>query len=292
MNRIFAIILTLLTTVSFAQNRFPKIPGAENSSRIMSFNIRYDNPNDGNHSWAKRRDKVVDVIRFHKVEIIGIQEALYHQVRELEYYFPDFAWYGVGRDDGKEKGEFSCIFYDTTRYSLIEGSTFWLSETPEKIGSIGWDAALPRICTWVKLEDNKTQKSFYIFNCHLDHQGAVSRMKSANLIVKKVTEIAKEEPVVLMGDFNSYENAAAYQQITYWEEPDRMEDAIKLSIHGHHGPTCTFIGFDVNFDPRHRIDYIFIKNAVRVLHHAIIEDHWNGFYPSDHLPVLAEIIID
>ncbi len=286
MRYLLSFIFSISAALGFAQ--FEQI---EHSTRLMTFNIKYDDPNDGEHAWAKRRDFVVEVIRYHRAEIIGVQDALYHQVKELEYYFPKFKRSGSSSNNGKMDGEFCSIFYDSTKYKLLDEGTFWLSETPDSVGSKGWDAALPRIASWVKLKDISRKQIFYVFNAHLDHQGAISRIESARLITSKISEYAKDAPAILMGDFNSFDTAAAYQHITYWDEKDRLEDCIKLPIYGHHGPTCTYIGFDAVFNSGNRIDFIFVKNKIQVLHHVIIDDNWDGFYPSDHLPVLVELII-
>ncbi len=264
----------------------------KHSFRVMSFNIRYDNPHDGEHAWPNRREKVVSVIRYHKSELFGVQEALKHQVHELQYYFPKYKWFGVGRDNGNDQGEYAAIFYDSTRFEFIDGGNFWLSDTPDIIGSKGWDAALPRIATWVKLKDLETKTEFYFFNTHFDHQGTIARIESAKLITRKISEIAGDNPVILGGDFNSFDYAGPYQQIVFWDNPDRLEDCYKLATYGHLGPTTTYISFEPQFEEGHRIDFLFVKGKVRVLHHVIIADHWDGFYPSDHLPILAEITFE
>ena len=172
------------------------------SFRIMTFNIRYNNPADGENAWSHRKGLVKSVIQFHQANIFGVQEALKEQMSDLENSLPEFSWFGVGRDDGKEAGEYSAIFYKKDRFDLLEHDTFWLSETPDILGSMGWDAACVRIVTWGHFKDNISGKDFFHFNTHFDHRGEAARENSCELVVKKIKEIADETPAILTGDFN------------------------------------------------------------------------------------------
>ena len=259
--------------------------------RVMTFNIRYDEPRDGVNAWPNRKQKVADVIRFHKADIVGFQEALLTQLRDLETLLPGFAWVGVGRTDGKEAGEYSAILYRKDRFRLLSSDTFWLSETPDKIGSKGWDAALPRIVTWAKFQDRVSGKSFVHFNTHFDHIGEKARAESASLILKKAGDIQGKGPFVVTGDFNVREDSGAYRTITAGTPTVKVADARYASSNGHFGGDSTFNAFK-ELQPAHTIDYIFVRDGIKVLEHGTLSDRWDGLWASDHLPVIAEIVID
>ena len=258
--------------------------------RVMSFNIRYDEPRDGVNAWANRKQKVADVIRFHKADLVGVQEALLTQLRDLERSLPDFAWCGVGRTDGKEAGEYSAILYHKSRFQLIETKTYWLSETPDKPGSMGWDAAYPRIVTWAKFRDRNTKKTFFHFNTHFDHRGEKARTESASLILRKINEIAGSSPFVLTGDLNVKEDSEAYKTLKAGNSTTRLSDSKYASTNGHFGGDSTFNEFK-ELQPGRTIDYVFVREGIRVTEHGALSDRWNGLWASDHLPVLAEIEI-
>jgi len=170
---------------------------------VMTFNIRYANPDDGEDYWEYRKDDVVDLIAHYNPAAVGIQEGLLHQVNYLQEGLANYKMIGVGRDDGKSKGEYSSIFYDTIQLTLIEEETFWLSETPEKV-SVGWDASMERICTYGLFEDKGSGKRLFIYNAHFDHLGALARLQSAALILNIIESKNMEDlPVVFMGDLNS-----------------------------------------------------------------------------------------
>jgi endonuclease/exonuclease/phosphatase family metal-dependent hydrolase len=261
------------------------------SVRVMTFNIRYDEPKDGVNSWTNRKTKVADVIRFHKADVVGVQEALIGQLQDLEKLLPDFAWCGVGRTDGKNSGEFSAILYRKSRFNLVETKTFWLSETPDKIGSKGWDANLPRIVTWAKFTDKQTKRTFYHFNTHFDHIGKVARTESSKLLLGKTREIAGKFPFVVTGDFNAEESTDVYKILTGKMENGgyKLIDARYISRNGHFGGTSTFSGFK-ELEPDRKIDYVFVKEGTEVSEHGVLSDSWNGLWASDHLPILAEIV--
>jgi endonuclease/exonuclease/phosphatase family metal-dependent hydrolase len=280
-----AIIVACLSVgVAIAQS--PK-----GSTRVMTFNIRYDEPRDGVNAWPNRKQKVADVIRFHKADLVGVQEALLTQLRDLEKLVPDFAWCGVGRTDGKEAGEYSAILYRRSRFELLQCETFWLSETPEKVGSVGWDAALPRIVTWAKFRDRGSKKTFFHFNTHFDHRGDKARTQSASLILERVGEIAGKAPFVLTGDLNVKEDSEAYKTLKAGSAAVHLADAKYASTNGHFGGDSTFSAFK-ELQPGNKIDYIFVREGMRVVEHGVLSDQWNGLWASDHLPVLAEIIFN
>lgn len=258
------------------------------SFNILSFNIRYDNPKDGINAWPNRKEKVVNTLLFHEADIIGMQEALQHQIEDIEKLLPpNYTWEGVGRTDGKEKGEYSPIFYNADKFKLVEKSTFWLSETPEMPGTKGWDAALPRIVTWLKLKDKNSGKVFFVFNTHFDHRGELARQESAKLIVKQVSEIVGNFPVILLGDFNANPSSEPYRILTQELTDARM--ATELPWSGSEG---TFNGFGNPPDKWKVIDFIFIKGGVEVLKAGTLSTSWDGQFVSDHFPVFAKIRIE
>lgn len=265
--------------------------------QVMTFNIRYPNPADGFNYWPNRKDIAASMIRYHEADLIGVQEAFRFQLEDLMDLLPGYQWFGVCRTDGSKApdpdGEFSAILYRTDRFELLEGNTFWLSETPEKVGIAGWDAALPRIVTWARFRDKNTDKIFYHFNTHFDHRGEQARRESAALIRKKITEIAGKAPVVLSGDFNATPTDAPYSELTDDHHPGYLLDALYQSEQAHHGPMGTWTNaFQFPGVQDRRIDYLFVKNNFKVRKHATLSDSWSGRLPSDHLPVIARLEIE
>lgn len=265
----------------------------DSSINVMSYNIRYPNPGDGIHYWDNRRPLVASMIRFHEADLIGVQEAHRRQLDEMIADMPEYTWFGVCRTDGSmtpnPDNEFSAILYRKDRFELQEGNTFWLSETPDKAGSVSWDAAFPRIVTWARFKDKLTGNVFYHFNTHFDHMGSIARNESAKLLRQKITDIAKDNPVIVTGDFNCGENDTPYHTLTDKSKGGSINDAMYISKLPHHGPQASFAGnFTVSGLNDHRIDFIFVKNKVTVHRHAILSDSWQGNYASDHLPVFAE----
>lgn len=264
--------------------------------RVMSFNIRYDEPRDGINAWPNRKALVASMMRFHKADLIGVQEALKHQMDELGALLPEYSWVGVGRADGKTGGEYSAIFYRKSRFKSLDSSTFWLSETPN-VPSTGWDAALPRIVTWIKLRDLTTGKVFFHFNTHFDHRGERAREMSAQLLLNRISQITKTSPVVVTGDLNFTEDAAGYKILTgkssgtFANSKTALLDGRYVSQQGHYGPSSSFNEFKA-LVPEKKIDYVFVKGNIRVFQHGILSETLYGRFPSDHCPVLAEIVIE
>jgi endonuclease/exonuclease/phosphatase family metal-dependent hydrolase len=281
----------LLTLIMFAQLGVAAEQGAVSSSaassvNVLSFNIRYNNPDDGEHAWPNRKGMVASVVRFHAADLIGMQEVLRSQIDDLTVLLPNYSWYGVGRNDGKNSGEFSPIFYRRDRFQLLDSGEFWLSKNPDQIGSKSWDAALPRIATWVKFRDRESKQEFIHLNTHFDHRGEVARTRSAELILDQLKILSGNMPVVVTGDFNVPPESAAYVTMTSMLVDSKLE-----SVSEPHGPEGTFGGFTVKVgDTGDRIDYVFVAEGTKVLRYAALSDQWDGRYPSDHLPVLAEII--
>lgn len=251
---------------------------------LMSYNIKYDNTGDTINNWNDRKATMAELILHYEADIVGIQEGLHNQVTYLNSALPDFSYLGVGRDDGKEKGEYTAIFYNTNKFKVLKTNTFWLSETPEKV-SVGWDAALERICTYALFEDLDTKKQFWVFNTHFDHVGTTARTNSAQLIYKKINEINTTDlPVILMGDLNLTPDTEAIQFFKKY-----LTDAMDISKKPFYGPVGTFNGFKQDRIMKDRIDYFFVKD-VNVLSYTHIDDRMaNNKHISDHLPVLMTI---
>lgn len=255
------------------------------SYKIMTYNIRYDNSNDGENKWSKRKAFLTNQIAYNNPDIFGIQEGLQHQVKYLDSVFIDYNYIGIGRDDGKTKGEYSAIFYNKEIFNVLKEGTFWLSETPDKI-SVGWDASVERICTYGLFKSKINNKQFFVFNTHFDHIGDVARVKSVELIIQKITVFNTNNlPVIVMGDFNLKPETAPIQLLS-----EALNDTKKVSVSKPFGPTGTFNGFKFHKPVSDRIDYIFTsKETIKVLKYAVLSDSKDCKYPSDHLPVFINI---
>lgn len=291
--RLLSVVIVAIGCFSTSTNlATPLQSKASSHIRVMTFNIRYDEPQDKENAWPNRKELVASMIRFHHADLVGVQEALARQLKDLDRLLPDYSWVGVGRADGKAAGEFSAILFRKSRFKYLESSTFWLSETPQVPGA-GWDAAYPRIVTWVKLQELQTGKIFFHFNTHFDHRGVRARNESARVLLDQIRQIARDLPVVVTGDFNFTESSDGYQLLTgkNSEKSSALRDARYISEHGHHGPTSTFNEFKA-IVPGKKIDYVFVKGRIRVLQHGVLSDTWDGRFASDHLPVLAEILIE
>jgi len=257
---------------------------AQEPVELISYNIRMNTPGDGEHAWPYRKDDVAALFRFHRADIFCVQEALPEQMDDLQAAFPDFTYEGVGRDDGKRLGEFSAVFYNHKRFKKLEGSTFWLSETPGEC-SFGWDAVCRRVCSWVKLENVKSGEVFYVFNTHFDHRGEEARRESAKLILDKITEIAGGmEAVVLCGDFNLPPDSEPISLIQ-----NKLHDAFRVTEQAPYSSVATYHGFTYDDNPRNRIDYVFVSDDVKVLRYAGLTDSRDRSFFSDHLPVLVTL---
>lgn len=259
--------------------------------RVMSFNIRYNNPKDSDNAWSHRKDMAASMVHLHRPDVIGLQEVLIDQLEDLAARLPDFAWVGVGREDGATQGEFAATFYRRARLMLLENGTFWLSETPETPGRIGWDAHCVRTATWCRFRDNVTGAPFVFLNTHFDHAGERARRASALMLLARAHALAGDAPVIVTGDLNCYETSETYRLLAQsgGEGGFRLYDAKTQSEAPHHGPAATFHAFTGVL--RSRIDYIFVTEDVRVLRHATLADHWDGRYPSDHMPVVADVLL-
>ena len=270
-----------ISTVSFAQKAL---------LNVLTYNIRFANPDDAPNTWANRKENVFSVIRQATPDVFGLQEALKEQVADIEKAFPVFTRIGVGRDDGKDAGEFSPVFYNSKKYILITSGTFWLSQTPSIAGSRGWDAACNRVVSWVQLKEKKSNALFFVFCTHFDHLGEIARRNSAKLLLHAIDSLAGYKPTVVLGDFNVVPDSEPYKIITDFSNRSHLADA-RLICNDNKGPEYTFTGFKVGGEQGGRIDYIFLKNNVQVLTFNVNETNIGGYYPSDHLPVSAKLKI-
>jgi endonuclease/exonuclease/phosphatase family metal-dependent hydrolase len=253
---------------------------------IISFNIRYNTPNDGINAWPNRIEMATGLLRFHEADIFGLQEALHGQILDVQKELPEYAWFGVGRDDGETGGEFSPVFYKKSEFILLKNGTFWLSETPEK-PSKGWDAALNRVVTWGHFQSKVTGKQFLLLNTHFDHIGKEARKNSAALIRQKAQEMTKDKnlPVIVTGDFNLTPETEPVVLLKRY-----MKDSREVSEEPPYGPVGTFTGFKTDADlSSNRIDYIFVRGEISVLKYAALSDFKDHRFPSDHLPVFAKV---
>lgn len=252
---------------------------------LATFNIRYDNPDDDPHTWDNRKDVVANLILFHGFDIFGIQEGLMHQVKDLDERLPHHDFVGVGRDDGGEKGEFTAIFYDKDKFKVLASDTFWLAPETDHPNK-GWDAALPRICTWAKMASVDSDQTFYVFNTHFDHRGVEARNQSAGLILEKIQEINTESlPVMLTGDFNVGQETEAYQRLSSAPGMKDTFDAAEI-VYANNGTTNSF---DITKSTDRIIDHIFVSEEIEVRKYGILTDTYHSRFPSDHFPVMAVI---
>lgn len=274
-----------LRIVSLVFILFSTMSSSSQDLRLMTYNIRYATEKDGKDQWELRKDNLCLLISEANPDIFGIQEGLSEQTDYIKGKLADYAYVGVGRDDGISKGEYCAIFYKPARIELLHSETFWLSETPD-VPSLGWDAAYPRICTAAMFRLKSENIKFWVFNTHFDHVGEVARQKSAELILSKIGKMNDStHPVVLMGDFNLLENSNPIQHIL-----SEMNDTYSDNEDNSKGPAATFNGFDLSSVPDQRIDYIFSsRNGFKVLKTKIIDTKINQRYPSDHFPVYTEL---
>ena len=266
-----SLLMFLFTTVGVAQNL-----------TVISYNIRYNSQSDGEDIWDLGKGELVGQINQHSPDSFGVQEATQIQMQYILEALPEYAYVGVGRDNGATKGEYSAVFYLKEKFKLLESKTFWLSETPEEV-SVGWDAALPRICTYAQFKEHTTGRVFWHFNTHFDHVGKAARANSALLIIEKIKSLVSTESVfVLTGDFNASPNELP---ITHLKNAFRDPlEYIELS-----GPEGTFNAFNLQAPLDRRIDYIFFQGLTPLSYAHLSEKRANGRWISDHLPVKFDL---
>lgn len=271
------LFLLLFSVGSFAQQL-----------KIMSYNIRLDVASDGENRWDARKDKVAGLMNYYEADFIGSQEVQHHQLQYLLTHLTAYNYIGVGRDDGKEAGEYSCIFYKKNRFEPVQSSTFWLSPTCDSV-SFGWDAACRRVCTYGLFREKATGKMFWVFNTHLDHVGQTARIESVKLITRKIKELNKKNyPVIFMGDLNSHPEDAPVQHLN-----TVLQNTRTVSLQAY-GPVDTWNAFKFTARPDGCIDYIFTSGGKQIIvqKFATITDSYDMKYPSDHFPVMATLKLD
>ena len=252
--------------------------------KVMTYNIRLSVDSDKENSWNNRKQETMALMSYYHPDYFGVQEAIPQQMIDIKTNLKDYDFVGVGRDDGKNQGEYSAIFYDENKLEVTKSGTFWLSETPEK-PSKGWDAAYNRVCTYAFFKIKKTGKQFLAMNLHFDHVGNVARVNSAKLILEKIKKLnPKNVPLTLTGDFNLTDDSEPIKIIS-----KSLDNVFYHSKKTHYGPKGTFTGFDINTIPQDRIDYIFVKGFEVLSNRTINDRRENLLYPSDHFPILAEI---
>lgn len=256
--------------------------------RVMSFNIRYGTADDGANAWPKRRELVFELLRDEAPQIVGLQEAERFQLDELAKALPDYGEVGVGRDDGREAGEYSPILYDRRRVEVLDQGTYWFAEEPQTPGAIAWGANLPRICSWILARDKSTGREFYVYNMHWDHESQDSRQRSADLVLRRIAERAKADaPVVVTGDFNADEANPAFVRLVSSKQHG-LTDTFRR-IHPDEAAVQTFHGFRGGRDQGGKIDAILVSPEWQVQDAKIIHSHHGDVYPSDHYPVTATL---
>ncbi len=267
-----------IITVVFAQNA-----KKDYELNIATYNLRYDNPHDSLDAWVHRKDNVNGLIRFHDFDIMGTQEGLHHQLQDI-VSAGDYAYVGVGRDDGKSAGEFSAIVYKKDRFEVVDHGDFWFSLTPDE-PSLGWDANIRRVCSWAKFKDKPTDKEFFFFSLHYDHQGKEARRNSSKLLIKKIKEIAGDAPMFCVGDFNATPDSEPIQ-IIY--DADLMKDSYLITLTKPYGTEGTFNSFKLDAPMKNRIDYIWVSPGITIKKYGVLNDMHYGHFPSDHFPVMVK----
>lgn len=254
--------------------------------RVATYNLRLDTPADGPNAWPMRRDAVKALVRYHHFDLFGTQEGLPGQIGDLEA-LDEYAHVGVGRDDGKQAGEHSAIFYRRVRFELLAHGDFWFSQTPD-IPSKGWDArCCNRLASWARLRDKASGKTLTVVSVHFDHEGRLARRESARQLLRWLADRESGDALVALGDFNSTPET---EQIRHMQAS--MRDARELSEIPPYGPAATFNNFMVGKAPEARIDYIFLGPGIRVLDYGVLTDSNGERYPSDHFPVVASLLVE
>lgn len=258
------------------------------TTSVMTYNIRFDNPGDGENNWHQRKAMLAKQVLLFEPDFLGTQEALEHQLTYLDEQLEAYAYLGVGRDDGKSGGEFSALFYQKEKFEVLDSGTFWLSETPS-VPSKGWDAAIKRVCSYGQFKSKGSAETLWVFNTHFDHVGTRAREESARLIMEKVKKLTKaRDKVVIMGDLNLTPDAEPIRLFS--EQFTDARHCIDCLTFGTEG---TFNGFKVAGETTaRRIDYIFVSGSLKVNKYAVLSDLVKGRFISDHFPVYVELTFD
>ena len=304
---LFALLAPACDSIHKEPGLFELITGQPDVElKVMSFNVRYGTAKDGPNDWDHRRALFMELLRTAEPDIIGLQEALRFQLDEIRTELPNYAEIGVGRDDGKTAGEYAAILYRRDKFSVLSAKTFWLSDTPDVPGSKSWGNHVARVCTFALLRDRKTQRQFYFFNTHMDHESEPARVKGAELIAKSIENTRMPGvPVIFSGDLNATPDSVAVRYLTGrpGDAPaPRGEGRSLLNLRGPGfidtyvaaNPSAkpqesgTFHDFKCNFDGR-RIDYILVEPGMTTLEAAIDHTVREGRGASDHWAITARI---
>ena len=261
--------------------------GSATSLSVMTFNMRYDNPEDGQNNWRFRRERIAGVIKAQEVDVLGTQELLSNQFNDLSGLLTGYQGVGVGRLDGAESGEYCAVFFRKDRFTLLDSGTFWLSETPEVVGSLGWDGACERIATWVVLRDRDGRELFFI-DTRLDHVGQVARDEGVSLLMKRIETLSGGRPVILTGDFNSEPGSSV---VAHVQKDGVLRDAKAIAAQ-RSGTDWSFSDFgQIPEAERPLLDYIFVSGDIEAVRYEVLPDIFDGGYVSDHAPVMAVVKI-
>ena len=259
------------------------------SLTVASYNLRNANGSDSarGDGWGQRYPVIAQIVQYHDFDIFGTQECFLHQLKDMKEALPGYDYIGVGRDDGKDKGEHSAIFYKTGRFDLLDKGNFWFSETPDVPGK-GWDATCcNRICSWGKFRDKESGKVFYFFNSHYDHQGKVARRESSKLLITRIKQIAGTDATVFAtGDFNA---VPTDEPMVTLASDGLLLDSYGLSEQPHYGTEGTYNSFKTDSEMKNRIDYIWVTKGTKVKKYAVLNDMQYGRFPSDHFPVMIQV---
>lgn len=280
----------LFLAIAVITSAFFSLPCQAQTITWATFNIRYDNPADQSNNWQFRKDTVTRFIQAQDMDIVGMQEVLHNQLEDLLQRLSSYKSIGVGRDDGKTKGEYAPILYKEDRFEVLDSNTFWLSQYPDSIGFIGWDGACTRIATWAKMKDKQSGKIFMAVNTHFDHVGVTARREGALLIIRKIKEIVGDRPAVLTGDFNVNDQSEAYRTIT--SNAFVLKDAAKIAGK-QTGVDYTFHNFgQIPSEQCEKIDFIFVTPQIKVLDSFIPKEAAPGSkFLSDHNPQIVHLIL-
>ncbi|MBO9572598.1 MAG: endonuclease/exonuclease/phosphatase family protein [Chitinophagaceae bacterium] len=250
---------------------------------VGTYNIRLQTTADSGNLWAQRAPMVAALVRFHDFDVFGTQEGFLNQLEDIKKSLPEFDFYGAGRDDGKQKGEHSAIFFRKDRFNLLNKGDFWLSQTPDQ-PSLGWDAKCCfRICTWVYLEDKKTHKRFYYFSAHYDHEGVKARLESSKLVLQRMQSICGSSPAIFCGDLNCDQQSDPYKAII---NSGYLADSFRKTNFPY-AANGTFNNYGTNLANTAIIDHVFVTDHFIVSKWGILSDSYYGKYPSDHFPVMT-----
>jgi len=264
----------------------------ENVIKVITLNVRYDNPEDSVNAWPERASQVCNFIIDEKPDILGMQEVLWNQYKVLDSVLTDYSSVGVGREDGSRRGEMNPVFFRKEKFDEVRCITFWLSDFPDLPGSIGWGSSLPRIVTWMEFVEKKSHKHFFFFNTHFAHDSETARLMSSRVLLKEVNRISEGYPFIISGDFNMPPTSTGYSILTGPDESvPLIKDAYVITERRPSGPVYTFNGFS-DKTKSERVDYIFVRNGMKVTDYKTVVKKDKGIFISDHWPVEALISLE